>query len=61
MRRSSALLLLTLKEQRRISQVAVDDIVDGCKSLLSQTIVCVQANLKAKLAESGVDPSSIWA
>lgn len=58
-RRSSALFLLKLKEQRRISQVAIDDVVGGCKSLFSQTVVRVQAGVKAKLAESGIDPSSI--
>ena len=58
-RRSSALFLLKLKEQRRISQVAVDEIVYGCKSLFCRTIVRVQAGVRAKLAESGVDPSTI--
>ena len=58
-RRSSALFLLKLKEQRRISQVAVDDIVNGCKSLFCHTIVRVKAGVRAKLAESGVDPSTI--
>ena len=58
-RRSSALFLLKLKEQSRISQVAIDDIVDGCKSLFSQTVLRVQAGVRATLAESGVDPSTI--
>ena len=58
-RRSSALFLLKLKEYRRISKVAVDDVVNGCKSLFSQTIVRVQAGVEAKLAESGIDASSI--
>lgn len=58
-RRSSALFLLKLKEQRRMSQVAIDDIVDGCKSLFCQTIFRVQAGVSAKLADSGVDPSTI--
>lgn len=60
-RRSSALFLLKLKEQRRISQVAIVDIVDGCTSLFYQTIARVQAGVNAKLAESGVDPDSILA
>lgn len=49
-----------MKEQRRISQVAIDDIVDGCRSLFSQTIARVQAGVNAKLAESGVDLDSIY-
>ena len=51
-RRSSALFILKLKEQRRVSQV---DIVESCKSLFSQTIVRVQAGVRAKLAEAGID------
>ena len=58
-RRSSALFLLKLKEQRRISQVAIDDIVDSCKGLFSQTIGQVQAGVRAKLADCGVDLESI--
>lgn len=58
-RRSSALFLLKLKEQRRITQVAIDDIVQGCQGLLSVTIDRVQAIIKAKLAESGVDLNQI--
>ena len=42
-----------------MSQVAVDDVVNGCKSLFCQTILRVQAGVRAKLAESGVDPSAI--
>ena len=58
-RRSSALFILKLKEQRRISQVAIDDIVEGCKGLFTQTIDRVQAGVCAKLAEVGMDPDSI--
>ena len=58
-RRSSALFILKLKEQRRVSQVAVDDIVESCKSLFSQTIVRVQAGVRAKLAEAGIEPHAI--
>lgn len=57
--RSSALFLLKLKEHRRVSQVAVNDVVEGCKALYSQTVSRVQAGVRARLAESGVDPKSI--
>lgn len=57
--RSSALFLLKLKEQRRISQVAINDIVEGSQAMLSRSISRVEAGVKAKLAESGLDPSSI--
>lgn len=58
-RRSSALFLLKLKEQRRTSQVAIDNIVEGCKGLFTQTIDRVQAGVRAKLAELGLDPDAI--
>ncbi len=55
-RRASALFLLKMKG---ISQVAVDDIVHNCKGLFSQTVDRIQAEVRAKLAESGVDPDTI--
>ena len=57
--RSSALFLLKLKEHRRISQVAIDDIVEGSKGLVAQTIAHVEAGVKAKLAELGLDPDTV--
>ena len=57
--RSSALFLLKLKEQRRISQVAIDEIVTESKGLFLQCMERVKAGVRAKLAESGVDPNSI--
>ena len=59
MQRSNALFLLKLKEKRRISQVAIDDVVAGSRNLISQTITHVQAGVKDKLAEAGIDPESI--
>lgn len=59
MRRSSAIFLLKLKEQRCTSQVVINDTVENCKGLFSQTIERVQAGVRAKLAESGIDPGSI--
>lgn len=59
LRKSSALFLIKLKEQRRISQVAIDDVVGGCISLFSHTVHRLQAGVRAKLAESGVDPSMV--
>lgn len=58
-RRSSALFLLKLKEHRRISQTAVDDVVEGCQTLFQQTIQTVQAGVRARLAESGIDPDVV--
>ena len=36
-KRVSGLFLLKMKEQRRVSQVAIDDIVEKCSSLLEFT------------------------
>ena len=44
-----------MKEQRRISQVSVDDIVEGCSRIFCPTLSHVQARVKAKLAELGMD------
>lgn len=55
-RRSSALFLLKLKEHRRITQVALEDVIEGCQSLLQQSIQTVHCGVRARLAESGVDP-----
>lgn len=58
-RRSSALFLLKLKEHRRMTQVALDDVVEGCQSLLQQTVQTVYAEVRSHLAEHGVDPDIV--
>ena len=57
--RASALFLLKLKEQRRVSQVTIDDIVSGFEGLLQQTVSRAKAGVRSKLAEQGVDPLDI--
>ena len=59
LRRSSALFLLKMKEQRKTSQVAIDDIVEGSRSLFCQTLTRLRAGVNAQLAEVGVDPDSV--
>ena len=59
LRRSSALFLLKLKEKRYISQAAIDDIVEGSRNLVSQTIQYIRAGVEDKLAQAGLDPTSI--
>ena len=39
-RQRSALFLLKLKEQRRITQVMIDDIVTGVEDILQETYTC---------------------
>lgn len=57
--RSSALFLLKLKEERRLTQVAIDDIVTGIESVLENCTIRVKAGVRAKLASSGIDPNDI--
>ena len=58
-RRSSALFLMKLKEHRRLSQVAVDDVVDGCRMIFRQTTDRLQAGIREKLAAIGMDSDDI--
>ena len=58
-RRTSALFLIKLKEQRRVSQVAVDDVVSGFEGLLQLTVSRAKAGIRAKLAQQGIDPTSV--
>ena len=57
--RSSALFLLKLKEHRRISQVGIDDIVQGATGLFYQVSDRLQAGIRAKLAEADIDFEAI--
>ena len=57
--RNSALFLIKLKEQRRVSQVTIDDIVSGLEGLLQQTVSRAKAGVRAKLAQQGVSPADI--
>ena len=54
-KRSSALLLMKLKEVRRMSQVAIDDVVSGSQELFCDTSQRLKAGVRQKLAEAGVD------
>ena len=57
--RSSALFLLKLKEERRLTQVAIDDIVTGIEDVLEKCVIRTKAGVRAKLASSGIDPDNI--
>ena len=58
-KRSAALLLLKLKERRRVSQVAIDDIIEHTKAQFDRTASIVLAEIRSHLAERGVDPSEL--
>ena len=57
-RRSSALFLLKLKEHRRVTQTAIDDVVDSCQNIFQQTIQTVQSSIRSCMAQHGIDPDS---
>ena len=57
--RSSALFLLKLKEFRRLSQVAIDDIIQEWNGLFSHTLQRLHADVQRTLAENGIDVSSV--
>ena len=57
--RSSALLILKLKEQRRVSQVAIDDIVENSKSQFERTTSMLLAQVRSHLADKGIDPDTL--
>ena len=54
--RSAALLLLKLKEQRRVSQVAINK---HSKAQFDRTLSILLAEVRSHLAETGVNPSEL--
>jgi len=58
-KRSSALLLLKLKEHHCLSQAAIDTVVEGFRGLFSSAIEHLQGALRSKLADLGFNPSDI--
>lgn len=56
---SSALFLLKLKEHRRISQVAINDIVEGTRAMVRLSAERMQAAVRANLASNGIDPDTV--
>ena len=56
---SSALFLLKLKEERRLTQVAIDDVVEGIEAVLEKSVIRAKAGVRAKLATEGIDPDTI--
>ena len=53
---SNDLFLLKLKEHRRVTQITIDDIVEGNSALLSSTVQHIEAGVKA---ECGLDPDIV--
>ena len=58
-RRAGAMFLLKLKEHRRVTQTAIDDVVENCQCLFQQTLQTIQAGVNSRLAEHGLDPETV--
>ena len=58
-KRSSALFILRMKEKKRVTQVAIDDMVEGSRAIFEKTVKRLQAGMNEKLAHAGIDPNSI--
>ncbi len=58
-KRSSALLILKLKEQRRVSQVAIDDIIENSEAQFERTTSMLLAHVRSHLAEKGIDSETL--
>ena len=54
-KRSSALFLLKLKESRRLTQAAIDDIVQEWDGLFNHSVQRLLAGVRAKMAAAGID------
>lgn len=54
-KRSAALFLLRLKESKRLSQAAIDEIVSEWDALFSHTVQTLTANVRSKLSTAGID------
>ena len=58
-RKKSSLYLLQIKEERMISQAAINDVVKGCQEVFEHTVGRIKAGVKHKLSCSGRDPMEI--
>jgi len=58
-KRSAALLVLKLKEQRHVSHMAIQDVIEHSKAQFDRTVSILLAEVRSHLAEKGVDPSEL--
>ncbi len=59
LRRKSALCILKMKEKIFLSQAAIDDMVEETCSVVTSALGMVNASIRGKLADAGVDLTSI--
>lgn len=48
-----------MKETRQISQVAIDDIIEGCRELVFRRSQEIKSLVWSTLSESGIDPDGV--
>ena len=58
-KKKSCLFLLQLKEERLLTQAALNDVVVGCKEVFEHTVGRLKAGVSQTLAQFGVDPSDV--
>ena len=58
-RRSSALFNLKLKEKQRLTQVAINDVIEGSRSIFDSTMQYIQAAFRSRFADLGLDPNQL--
>ena len=58
-KKANAMFLLKLLEKRNVSQVAIGDVIDGCRDLCSQTVAKVKEGVQQSLTEAGVNYNEI--
>lgn len=59
LKRSAALLLLKLKEKQKLTQVALQSVIEGVTSLFQEHLGVLHTRVCQKLEEAGVQSSSI--
>lgn len=58
-KKKSALYLLQLKEERMLTQAAINDVVTGCREVFEHTVCRLRAGVSLKLSQSGIDSTDI--
>ena len=58
-KRASALYLMKLKETRQLSQVALDDVVEGSRMIFTSTVQQLHSGVRSKLASLGIDETKL--
>jgi hypothetical protein len=54
-KRESALFVMRLREVRRLSQASIDKVVTGCRELFSNTMKQLEAGIRQRASDVGVD------